>query len=220
MTLTTAIRRASGRPGPTRGFRPVDQVLRAPGRPLVHHVHHHHLTSTTLQLHVTVPVQVVSTTHPLRVHLAPRSAPAAPVRPPTAFPGLVLRAQALPSVAPATAARPVSPVDAPVHRQDPRAAADVVAPGVRAPRPGPTRVELVHRQPVPSPGSTPREGPALVRSSAASQRPGWGPAAAATPHEPGAAPLTDADVPRVVDHVVRELDRRVVASRERRGWTS
>jgi hypothetical protein len=36
----------------------------------------------------------------------------------------------------------------------------------------------------------------------------------------GAAPLTAADLPVVVDRVVREIDRRVVAARERRGWTS
>ena len=36
----------------------------------------------------------------------------------------------------------------------------------------------------------------------------------------GSAPasLTASDLPVVVDHVVRELDRRVVAARERRGW--
>jgi hypothetical protein len=39
---------------------------------------------------------------------------------------------------------------------------------------------------------------------------------------PGTAPvaLTASDLPGVVDHVVREIDRRVVAARERRGWTS
>lgn len=220
MTLRTAIRRASGRRRPSRGFRPVDQVLRAPRRPLVQHVHQHHLTSTTLQLHVAVPVRVVSTTHPIQVHVAPRGVSAAPGRPATSVPGIVLRNPALLPAAAVMAGRPAWPAHAPAHRQDPRAAAQVVVRAVPAPRQAPTRVELVHRQLAPSAVSTSGEWPAGVRASAAAQRPGWGPTAAGMPPAPGAAPLTDADVPRVVDHVVRELDRRVVASRERRGWTT
>jgi hypothetical protein len=34
------------------------------------------------------------------------------------------------------------------------------------------------------------------------------------------APLTAADLPSVIDRVVGELDRRVTAARERRGWTA
>lgn len=219
MTLRTAIRRASGRRRPSRGFRPVDQVLRAPRRPLVQHVHHH-LTSTTLQLRVAVPVRVVSATHPIQVHVVPRGAPAAPVHPATSFPGVALRNPALPPAAAATVGRPAWPAHAPAHRHDPRAAVQVVERAVRAPRPGPTRVELVHRQPAPSAVSASGEWPVGVRANAAAQRPAWGPTAAGMPSAAGAAPLTDADVPRVVDHVVRELDRRVVASRERRGWTT
>ncbi|MFE9775578.1 hypothetical protein ACFYOV_28690 [Streptomyces sp. NPDC005931] len=33
-----------------------------------------------------------------------------------------------------------------------------------------------------------------------------------------AAALTTQDMPVVVDHVVREIDRRMTAARERRGW--
>jgi hypothetical protein len=34
------------------------------------------------------------------------------------------------------------------------------------------------------------------------------------------APLTAADLPSVIDRVVGELDRRVTAARERKGWTA
>ena len=40
------------------------------------------------------------------------------------------------------------------------------------------------------------------------------------PSAPGATPLTAADLPVVIDQVVRDIDRRVIAARERRGWTS
>ena len=39
-------------------------------------------------------------------------------------------------------------------------------------------------------------------------------------HGTAPAALTASDLPGLVDHVVREIDRRVVAARERRGWTS
>lgn len=223
MTLRTAIRRATERRRTARGFMPADQVLRAPQRPLVQHVHHRHrhqhLASTTLRLQVSVPVQVVSTTHPIRVDVVPTAAHA---HPSTAYPGVVLRTLA--PVAARTAAHPAAAAVAQVSSHGPRAASQTLTRPPLPARTGPARVELVHRRPtlstVSSTVSSTGEWQAGARANATAQRAAWGPAAAGISTAPGAAPLTDADVPRVVDHVVRELDRRVVASRERRGWTT
>ncbi len=221
MTLRTAIRRATERRRAERAIAPLDQVLRAHQRPLVQHVHHQHLTSTTLRLSVSVPVQVVSTTHPIRVHVVPGGGSGPSVRLATAYPGVVLRTAALTSVAATVAGHPETRSAAPVPpSHGPRAAAPALTHVSLPARPRPARAELVHRQPTPSPGGTTREWPAGARPSTSAPRPGWQPTEPDRPFAPGATALTDADVPRVVDHVVRELDRRVVASRERRGWTS
>lgn len=77
--------------------------------------------------------------------------------------------------------------------------------------PTPPIVPLVHRTASASPASS--VPPADRATSSASVH--WSNAA------PGAAaPLTSADLPQVIERVVGEIDRRVTAARERRGWTA
>jgi hypothetical protein len=54
------------------------------------------------------------------------------------------------------------------------------------------------------------------------QRPGVAAMVTGRPHNQpmGIPPLTAADLPSVIDRVVHELDRRVTAARERKGWTA
>lgn len=75
----------------------------------------------------------------------------------------------------------------------------------------PPPVALVHRTALEPP---PRSGsPTDPETVAASVR--WHDSAPET-----AAPLTSADLPHVIERVVGEIDRRVTAARERRGWTA
>lgn len=91
----------------------------------------------------------------------------------------------------------------------PRPAARVQAPA------GPPQVPQVHRT---SPTLTPQTGAPHSVKAAAPVRvlAHWDGEARTGAVPPG---LTASDLPVVVDHVVREIDRRVVAARERRGWT-
>lgn len=218
MTLRTAIRRTSGRRRPLHTVPPTERVLLAPLRPLVRHVHHQQLSTSTVHLHVTVALQAVSTVRPVRVLALPTRRVGGPAVA-GAFPGVVFR-DPVPRAARLLATERQRAGSAPpAHRPE--------RPGTRGPRspatrhPGPTRVEIVHRQPTTSFASSPErvgQGPTAVLTSSASWRTGAGPGG--SPTTAGVAPLTAADVPRVVDHVVREIDRRLVASRERRGWTA
>ncbi|GCD96706.1 hypothetical protein EHYA_04393 [Embleya hyalina] len=85
-----------------------------------------------------------------------------------------------------------------------------------------------------TPGAAPYARPRSVLTFAAPARPEPAPAAApgysadpiardraARPDRaaPAAPALTSADLPRLVDGVVREIDRRVLARQERRGWS-
>jgi hypothetical protein len=85
----------------------------------------------------------------------------------------------------------------------------VVARPTRTPQP----VAMVHRaqtsaaQPVPAP-TRQRPGTDITIT-------GWPPNL-----PPAAPPLTTADLPTVINRVVNELDRRVIAARERKGWTA
>lgn len=223
MSLSRAIRRATGtRRAPGR-VTPVEQVLRARQRPLVRHTHHQHLTATTVRLHVTAPLHVISVTHPVRARAAGGGAPGAAGPPTNGFPDPVFRS---PDV---LAAGDPAPTGAAIHTPA-RSVQGLVARAATAahPLPGhppaapPTRVELVHRQPPQTPAGSATDWPPQGRAESAYARPGTEQQSAAGTYQQawGTAPLTDADVPRVVDHVVRELDRRLVATRERRGWTS
>lgn len=222
-----------GRPG--RGFTPVEQVLRAPVRPLLRHVHHQHLSSTTLQLRVAVGVRVVSASHPIRIQVVSQAqarGPASPattfrdvmvrdqVAPATTFPGVVVRDQVAPAATAGVAGRPAWQLVPLLHRTNPPASSARAASAARALRSAPRPVELVHRLPTPwaSGAAAYRPADARVNGTAARAGPRW--AGPVGPAAPGAAPLTAADVPGVVDQVVREIDRRVVAVRERRGWTA
>ncbi|CUR61790.1 hypothetical protein NOCA150090 [metagenome] len=222
MALRTATRRRTGHRRALRTVPPVEQVLLAPLRPLVRHVHH--LSTSTFHLHVAVPVRVVATTHPIRVLALPAGSPAAPSGGGTSQ-VLLLRDRAARSAAP-------PPVGVQLRTGSRRAARGSARPGtgsatvpsarsVPAVRhPAPARVEIVHRRPDASTAST---ASAAHRTAEGEARPAaWRTAAGpdVVPSVPGATPLTAADVPGVVDHVVREIDRRLVASRERRGWTA
>lgn len=83
---------------------------------------------------------------------------------------------------------------------------------------GPSRVPEVHRHAV-VPGRQPVEAEARGELTGPAQPPlpvRWSGELSGGSRS---AALTAADVPGVVDHVVRELDRRVTAARERKGWT-
>ena len=220
MALRTATRRRTGHRRALRTVPPVEQVLLAPLRPLVRHVHH--FSPSTVHLHVAVPVRVAATPHPIRGLALPAGSPGGPAGGGTTQ--LLLRRD--------RAVRPAAPP--PVGEQlqigARRAAFGAARPGTSgatvpsAPtvrRSAPARVEIVHRQPGASTAPAPESG--AHRSAEGEGRPAaWRTAAGqgVVPSVPGATPLTAADVPGVVDHVVREIDRRLVASRERRGWTA
>lgn len=218
MALRTATRRATAHRRALRTVPPVEHVLLAPLRPLVRHVHRH-LSTSTFHLDVAVPVRVTSSTHPVRVLVLPAGRPLAPAAA-GGVPGVVFRDPVLRPTAPASVEERRRSRPGPAALRPGRPGTGDAAAST-AHRPAPTRVAIVHREPGTSSSTTP--GPAThgaaeteVRSAA------WRAAAAqaAAPTPPGATPLTAADVPGVVDHVVREIDRRLVASRERRGWTA
>jgi hypothetical protein len=210
---------------------PAEQVLRAPVRPQQRHVHHHqHLSSTTLRLRVAVGVRVVSASHPVRLRAVSRPPARGPVAMTATHPGVVFRDQVWPAVAATAAGLPAWPPVPLVRAVSPPAAPARTNPAARAASGALPPVELVHRMPAPQASGAAASRPADARVNGTAARPGprWadlgrldlgrpdlGRAAAA-----GAAPLTAADVPGVVDQVVREIDRRVVAARERRGWTA
>ncbi|MGZ4617149.1 MAG: hypothetical protein ACXV5Q_01945 [Frankiaceae bacterium] len=244
--LRTALGRTPERSGPGRGFTPVEQVLRAPVRPLLRHVHHH-LSSTNLQLRVAVGVRVAAASHPIRLQAVPRPPARGPIAAAATYPGVVFRDQVPPPAAAMVAGQPARPPVSLVHTVSLPASPARAISAVRAGYGTLPPVELVHRLPAPS---APASGaaahrPADARANGTAARastrwagPGWadtrwadtrwadtrwaGPgwAGPGVPATPGAAPLTAADVPGVVDQVVREIDRRVVAARERRGWTA
>lgn len=109
----------------------------------------------------------------------------------------------------ARVSRPVAPAPLVLrHAGAPGAPLRTEAPAAPAPRSAPPVLALVHRAaPAPAPGTTPTTPPAAGAT-------GGGQALTPLP------PLTAADLPRVVERVVGEIDRRVTAARERRGWTA
>jgi len=201
---------------------PVEQVLRAPVRPQQRHVHHHQqLSSTTLRLRVAVGFQVVSAWHPVRLRAVPRPPARGPAAAAATYPGVVFRDQIRPAAVAVTAAgQPTWPAVSLVHTALPPAAPVLGTPAARASRGALPPVELVHRLPsAPAPGAvTSRPADARVNGTDFPAGTRW--AGPGGPARTGATPLTAADVPGVVDQVVREIDRRVVAARERRGWTA
>ncbi|GGK63429.1 hypothetical protein [Ornithinimicrobium pekingense] len=99
-----------------------------------------------------------------------------------------------------------------VSGQPPRGHVPSSAPGARP-------VAMVHRAPTPSSASpAPRVEPAPPGLSVHWADPTG--TRAPTPPAPGATPMTLADLPGVVERVVTEIDRRVAAARERKGWTA
>jgi hypothetical protein len=233
--LRTALGRTAQHRRPARGFTPVEQVLRAPVRPLQRHVHHQHLSSTTLQLRVAVGVRVVSASHPIRIQVVSQAqarGPAAPATtfpgvafrhqaaPATTFPGVAFRDQVAPTVTAVVAGRPAWQLVPLIDRTNPPASSARATSAARALRSAPRPVELVHRLPTPSASGAAAYRPADARVNGTAARAGTRCAGPGAPVASGAAPLTAADVPGVVDQVVREIDRRVVAVRERRGWTA
>jgi hypothetical protein len=73
---------------------------------------------------------------------------------------------------------------------------------------------MTHRTAVPA---TPPAVPGAATSAPQPASVRW---LADVPPAPASAALTAADLPAVIDRVVGELDRRVAAARERRGWTA
>lgn len=77
----------------------------------------------------------------------------------------------------------------------------------------PHQIAMVHR--AQAPAEQLASAPTGQRPGAAATVTGW------PPNLPvGTPPLTTADLPTVIDRVVHELDRRVTAARERKGWTA
>ncbi|GIE88159.1 hypothetical protein [Actinoplanes regularis] len=195
--------------------RPVAMVLREPIRPVTHH---HWDARRSLNLHWDI--RAVAAVHRRLTTLPPAARhPAATVSqagasvpsPPQRLPALVQRATVQHSHHQHSHHQPSAPAGAVPFTGPPRPD--------RAPVPVPSRrpavVPQVHHQPSP-PGSA--AGPAGRSESAPAihwrDRPG--------PPEPAdrrlPAALTAQDMPVMVDRVVREIDRRLVAARERRGW--
>ena len=252
--LRTALGHTPERRRPGRRFTPVEQVWRAPVRPLLRHVHHQHLSSTNLQLRVAVGVQVAAASHPIRLQAVSRPPARGPIAAAATYPDVVFRDRVpLAAVAAAVAGQPAWQPVPPVHTVSPPASPARATSAARAGRgalpsvelvhrlPAPSaaragrgalpgraapaaalraRVELVHRLPAPSASGAVAHRPADARANATASRPATRWADTGAPAAPGATPLTAADVPGVVDQVVREIDRRVVAARERRGWTA
>jgi hypothetical protein len=193
-------------------------VLRAPARPLRRHVHYHqHLSSTTLRLRVAVGVRVVSASHPVRLRAMPRPPARGAAAAAAKYPGVVFRDQIRPA---AVAGQPAWPAVSLVHTALPAAAPVRGTPAARASRGVLPPVELVHRLPSAPASGAVTSRPADARANGTDSPAGTRWAGPGGPAGPGATPLTAADVPGVVNQVVREIDRRVVAARERRGWTA
>lgn len=101
----------------------------------------------------------------------------------------------------------------------PQSALSPPAAPTRFHRPGPAAlhevapIEQTHRSPSPRPAGTQQ---ALPPTPPPPLSVPWN----GEPVRPSADPLTAADLPTVIDQVVGELDRRVTAARERRGWTA
>ncbi|MGI5400301.1 hypothetical protein ACQEVG_12755 [Streptomyces sp. CA-135486] len=223
--------RAAWRPGRHHarrytGPRTVDRVLRRPIRTAPHH-HWHRAPGAPWDLRLTLLTAPSAGAPPSRNAWRPAAARDGD------------RAAAARS---GTPARPWPLRLGPVHRPTARTVrretvlrrvtatgvpATVPAPGampLRRPQAGgPTPAPLVHRRPTP-----PGPGPGADRvptATAASHHP-VAPGAAGPARGPFDQPplgrtapaLTATDMPVVVDHVVREIDRRLVAARERKGW--
>jgi hypothetical protein len=216
-----AIRR---RAGVTTAGNPerVPLVLVEPIRSITHQRWHSRTTQALRwDIRITVPGEPRTLTHrrdlthaPDPLHLVTQAIPVraqepAPDRRPTRLMALVQRAGVAQSAA--------EPTDPGGTAPDPVAAAVRGGPANRV-RNGPLAVPIVHRQPSGTSSTNPdhRSQPAPPAMSPLAAR--WddrsGPAG-----QRAAAPLTVQDMPVVIDRVVREIDRRVVAARERRGWS-
>lgn len=219
MRPRTAPRRVPAHRRPARGFKPVEQVLRAPRRPLVQHVHHQ-LSSSTVHLHVAFGVQIASASHPLRMQVVSQAQARGRVAAATTYPGVVFRDQIAPAGTVASAAQPDGRPVPHQHTASSPASSAWAPSAARLPLSAPPQVELVHRLPTPSAFEAGMTRAADTRTNASASRPGPSWPDLRAPIAPGATPLTAADLPGVIDKVVRDIDRRVVAARERRGWTS
>lgn len=218
----TRLRVRSWRAGESRMPR-LDRVLRLAARPLVVH-EHRHAGPTSVGLRLALTLRADGGRAPHRRDQSPAPAPA----PRTAV--SALQAWRSPEPRRARSDRPsrdagIATASSPIGRVAAMATVAPVAPGVRraplvlraatraaASRIVPSAVPFVHRSPAVAPAPsraevTPTAAPVAVR---------WGEA----PEAPAMPPLTSADIPRVVDRVVGEIDRRLVAARERRGWTA
>lgn len=211
-----------------------ERVLRVASRPGATHLHRH--AGAQLNLRLAVAFGVTNQWRPERTRTIWRTAPAtapgptgnatsippaAGARPrPTPIGVLLARAGATTpdavtrlssrATTPDAAARPSSRATAPAVTAVRRGRGAATGP-YRAASP----VAMTHRAPAATTAAPPQ------RPAAGAPQPlgvAW--ATDPAPGRVGAQPLTAADLPSVIDRVVGELDRRVTAARERRGWTS
>lgn len=203
----------------------LDQVLHLTARPLAVHEHRHAAAVTSVALRLSWTLRV----DPARAASAPRATGAAPRGP----------GERGPVRGPAGGIdRTEMTMPARVVRVVPRAAhVETAAPiggRARAVPAAPTPIDLAHRRTrgatasrriVASVPLVHRAAPAAAAPSAVpASRPPVTPTAGLKWDGAGAViplpPLTSADIPQVVDRVVGEIDRRLTAARERRGWTA
>lgn len=197
------------------------RVLRVASRPGATHLHRH--AGAQLNLRLAVGFGVTNQWRPERTRTIWRTAPAATPGP-TGNPtdnGSTAGSSPRPTPIGVLLARVGATTPDAVTRPSSRAttpAATAVLRG-RGAAAGPHRavnpVVMTHRITAAAPAASPR------RPAAGAPQP-LGVAWAADPvaGRASAQPLTAADLPSVIDRVVGELDRRVTAARERRGWTS
>ncbi len=210
-----------GRRGARAGVEPAPRVWRAAVRPAIWHVERHHASATRtdvrLALHLTINgAGRGRTAAPPLTHVLP----ARSGQPGAAISRADDSAQAPPgSIAMILAMAPHAPRRDGALRGMPRAYPSRGAAQTASRPHTPTRVPLVHRA-----TETVSRPPAASMTGVAPQSPA--PMTALRFEDPRGAPapasvpLTAADLPRVVDRVMGELDRRIVAARERKGWTA
>jgi hypothetical protein len=208
--------------GPRRSTPPSQMpgVLLQPMRPLVRH--HWHRTETQapsvgLSLAFSFPMALHARPGGNDRHPTPGGRTArdghgrAPHRTAPRVLSLVQRVVHLPAAPPLSHGAPPPPIEARRLGQS-----DAVTAGS-----APSFVTMVQRRPQ---GTAPDPDSGAASSSMPSQaadssvvRAYWGDSSPGRERY-GSAALTSRDLPVVVDHVVREIDRRFIAARERKGW--
>ncbi|MET9901712.1 hypothetical protein [Streptomyces sp. NPDC006446] len=205
----------------------VSQVLASPPRPVVrHHWHPAGAPATRweirLNLHAPLPAALRNPATlgvPAGGHTSLRPEDAAPPVPPVVPTAAAPRLAALVHRAAGGPAQQPTPI----HPAPPQVSGTAWPhrwPALASP-PAPPALAMVQRHPTrtaagPSGGTLGPTGTAPTHVPPPTLGARWVDAPATGWTRP---PLIERDMPLVVDHVVREIDRRVTAARERRGWT-